>query len=66
MSKLTTKQRNALPDKVFAGPHRSYPIPDRAHAINAKARATQQVAAGNLSLADARIIKAAANRKLGK
>ena len=41
MAKLTTAKRNALPQKVFAGPDRSYPIPDRSHAINAKARATQ-------------------------
>lgn len=41
MAKLTTSKRNALPQKVFAGPDRSYPIPDRSHAINAKARATQ-------------------------
>jgi hypothetical protein len=27
--------------KSFAGPNRSYPIPDKAHAANAKARASQ-------------------------
>jgi hypothetical protein len=32
MAKLTTKQRNALPDSAFAGPHRSYPVEDKAHA----------------------------------
>ena len=41
MAKLTTAKRNALPGKVFAGPDQSYPIPDRSHAIDAKARATQ-------------------------
>ena len=30
------------PHKQFAGPDRSYPIEDRAHAANAKARAKQQ------------------------
>ncbi len=41
MAKLTTAQRNALPDSDFAGPDRSYPINDKAHAANAKARASQ-------------------------
>jgi hypothetical protein len=41
MAKLTTKARNALPDSAFAGPNRSYPIEDKSHARNAKARAAQ-------------------------
>lgn len=41
MAKLTSKQRNALPDSDFAGPNRSYPIEDAAHAKNAKSRASQ-------------------------
>ena len=41
MSKLTAKRRNALPAKTFAGPDRSYPIPDASHARNALARASQ-------------------------
>lgn len=41
MAKLTAKARNALPDSEFAGPNRTYPVPDKAHAINAKARADQ-------------------------
>jgi len=41
MAKLTIKQRNALPDSAFAGPGRSYPVNDKAHARNAKARASQ-------------------------
>ena len=41
MARLTAKQRNALPDSAFAGPDRTYPIPDAAHAANAKARAAQ-------------------------
>ena len=31
MAKLTAKKRNALPSKTFAGPDRSYPIPDASH-----------------------------------
>ncbi len=64
MAKLTSKKRNALPAAQFAGPDRSYPIPDASHAANAKARATQQVAKGNLAPSTAAKIKAAANRKL--
>lgn len=30
--KLSTKARSALPDEDFAGPDRTYPIEDRAHA----------------------------------
>lgn len=41
MSKLTTKERNALPDSDFAGPNRSYPVEDRNHAVAAKSRASQ-------------------------
>lgn len=41
MAKLTTTRRNDLPGKDFAGPGRSYPIPDKSHAANAKARASQ-------------------------
>lgn len=41
MSKLTSKERNSLPAKEFAGPDRSYPIPDKNHARNAMARAAQ-------------------------
>lgn len=61
MAKLTTKARNSLPASKFAGPGRSYPVPDASHAANAKARATQQVAQGNLSPAGKSKIDAKAN-----
>lgn len=41
MARLTTARRKALPTSTFAGPHRSYPIPDMSHARNALARASQ-------------------------
>ena len=41
MARLTTAERNALPDSAFAGPDRSYPINDPSHARNALARASQ-------------------------
>lgn len=66
MAKLTARTRNAIPTSKFAGPDRSYPVNDRAHAANAKARATQQVEKGNLSPSTAAKIKAKANRVLGK
>lgn len=66
MAKLTTKKRNALPDKVFAGPDRSYPVPDKSHAANAKARASQMVKKGKLSPSSKNKIFAKANKVLGK
>jgi hypothetical protein len=41
MAPLTTKTRNALPPKSFAGPDRSYPINDATHARNALSRVAQ-------------------------
>jgi hypothetical protein len=38
MAKLTTAQRNALPDSAFALPGRQYPIHDINHARDALAR----------------------------
>lgn len=35
MAKLKAKQRNALPSSDFAGPNRSFPIPDATHARQA-------------------------------
>ncbi len=66
MAKLTSKSRNALPGSKFAGPGRSYPVPDRAHAANAKARATQQMKAGKLSSSARAKIDAKANKVLRK
>ncbi len=66
MAKLTTTARSKLPSAAFAGPGRSYPVPDKAHAANAKARATQQVKAGNLAPSTAAKIDAKANKVLKK
>ena len=65
MAKLTTKERNALPDSAFAGPGRSYPIPDKSHARNAKSRASQAVNEGRMSAKTEAKIDARADRKLG-
>lgn len=65
MAKLTEKKRNALPKSSFGEPGvRKYPMPDKSHAANAKARATQQVKKGNLSPAEKSRIVAKANRLL--
>lgn len=66
MAKLKAAARNALPNSKFAGPDRSYPVNDKAHAANAKARASQQVKAGNLSPSAKKKIDAKANKVLGK
>lgn len=65
MAKLTAKKRDALPKSSFGEPaQRKYPMPDKNHAANAKARATQQVKKGNLSPAEKSRIVAKANRML--
>ena len=65
MAKLTIKARKALPKKAFGEPgKKAYPMPDRAHAANAKARATQMVNKGKLSSSEASKIKTKANKVL--
>lgn len=66
MAKLTSKTRSNLKPSQFAGPDRSYPVNDRAHAANAKARATQMENRGILSASMANTIKAKANKVLKK
>lgn len=42
MAKLTTKARKKLPSKAFAEPgKRAYPIQNKSHAADAKARVSQ-------------------------
>jgi hypothetical protein len=65
MAELTAAARKKIPAKQFAGPGRSYPITDRAHAGNAKARAKQMLDRGKLSRSSYDRIVAKANRKLG-
>lgn len=38
MARLTAAQRKKLPASTFAGPDRSFPIPDKAHAKAALGR----------------------------
>lgn len=65
MTKLTTKARNKLPKSDFGLPGReAYPMPDKSHAANAKARATQMANEGKLSASSKAKIDAKANRIL--
>ena len=67
MPTLTSKRRNALGKSTFGLPgSRKYPMPDKSHAANAKARATQMVARGKLSPASAAKIRSKANGILGR
>jgi hypothetical protein len=67
MAKLKPKRRDALPKSEFGLPgKRKYPMPDRSHAANAKARATQMVKRGKLSTEQAAEIRRKANRILGE
>jgi hypothetical protein len=66
MSKLTSKTRDKLPASEFAGPGRSDPVPDKAHAVDAKARASQAVKAGRMSKDQASKIDAKADNVIKK
>ena len=67
MAELTAKKRAGLRGATFGMPgQRKYPMPDKSHAANAKARATQQFNKGNLSGSARAQINAKANAILGK
>lgn len=67
MAKLDAAERKEIPTREFGLPgKRKYPMPDRSHAANAKARATQMEKRGKLSAASAAKIRAKANRLLGE
>ena len=53
MAELDANARKRLPKSEFAEPDkRKYPIEDKAHARNAKARASQAVKTGRMSKAE--------------
>lgn len=67
MATLTSKQRNKEQKSDFGLPgQRKYPMPDKSHAANAKARATQQYKRGGLSASEKAKIIAHANRVLNE
>lgn len=65
MAKLTTKARKSLPARDFALPkERKYPVENKAHAANAKSRASEMERKGAISKATEKKIDAKADRKL--
>ena len=64
---LTSAKKNAESKKEFGLPEeRKYPMPDKSHARNAKARASQMEHQGKLSAANKKKIDAKADKVLGK
>ncbi len=67
MAKLTAAKRKKIPKKEFGLPgSKKYPMPDKAHAANAKARASEMVKKGKLSESAKAEIDAKANKVLKK
>ncbi|HLO35826.1 MAG TPA: hypothetical protein VK194_07080 [Candidatus Deferrimicrobium sp.] len=67
MASLTEKKRDQLADSTFGLPEEhKYPMPDKAHARNAKARASQQEKKGNLTESEKTKIDRKADRILDK
>lgn len=67
MAKLDAAERKEIPSSEFGEPkERKYPMPDRGHAANAKARAKQMLNRGSISKAEYDKICAKADRVLGE
>jgi hypothetical protein len=77
MADLSAAARKKIPASKFGIPGKAgtaaakaksgnYPMPDRSHAANAKARASQAVKAGRMSSGTQAKINAKANKVLGK
>ena len=67
MPELDQKDRDKLKSSQYGLPdERKYPMPDKAHARNAKARASQQENKGNLSKSDEAKIDRKADKVLDK
>lgn len=65
MSKLTTKQRKKLPKSEFGlTKSRKYPMPDKSHAKNAMARASEMEGKGKISKSTEKKIDAKARKVL--
>lgn len=63
MARLSAAARKKLPTKTFAGPNRSFPIPDKAHAIAAERLVGRALKAGHITQDQANKIKAMAKAK---
>ena len=64
MAVLSSKKRAKLPKKVFAGPDRSFPLPDKKHARAALMLAPLSRRKGNLTAEQERRIVAKAKAML--
>ena len=65
MAKLTSGERKSMPKSEFGIPgKKAYPMPDKSHAANAKARASEMVKKGKLSESARNKIDAKADRVL--
>ncbi len=66
MAIITAEKRKKIPKSEFGMPgEKKYPMPDKAHAANAKSRATQMVKKGKLSESSKKKIDSKANKVLG-
>jgi len=67
MARMSTNKRKSLPGNEFGLPgERKYPMPDEAHARNAKARASQQEEKGHITSSEKRKIDQKADKVLGE
>lgn len=67
MTKLDAKERKKIPKGEFGLPgERKYPMEDKSHARNAKARASEMENKGKLSASSKAKIDAKADKILGK
>jgi hypothetical protein len=67
MATLNEKKRDKLKGSTFGLPdERKYPMPDKSHARNAKARASQQLNEGNLTKTEKAKIDRKADKVLDK
>jgi hypothetical protein len=67
MATMSEKQRDKLPESKFGLPdERKYPMPDKSHARNAKARASQAQNAGRITAAEEKKIDRMADKVLNK
>jgi hypothetical protein len=67
VARISEERRDSLPDSKFGLPEEhKYPMPDKAHARNAKARASQQEKKGNLTAREEAKIDRKADRILHK
>ncbi len=66
MADLTEGQKDKMKAKTFGLPkQRKYPMPDKEHAANAKARASEEYKKGNITASQKAQIDRKANKKLG-